>query len=73
MDIFVISQFLFFFGFLIMVINETPVVLRHVFKPAMDFRKKMESRFGDKWHYWHKIIDYFWNFFFIFRSFAIYR
>ncbi len=63
MDIFVISQFLFFFGFLIMVINETPVVLRHVFKPAMDFRKKMESRFGDKWHYWHKIIDYFWNFF----------
>ena len=63
MDIFIISQFLFFFGFLIMVINETPVVLRHVFKPAMDFRKKMESRFGDKWHYWHKIIDYFWNFF----------
>jgi hypothetical protein len=41
-----------------MVINQTPVVLRHVFKPAMDFRKEMEARFGDKWHYWHKIIDY---------------
>ncbi len=46
-----------------MVINETPVVLRHVYKPAMNFRKKMESKFGKKWHEWHKIIDYIWNFF----------
>ena len=65
MDILLISQFLFFLGFIVMVINETPVVLRHVFKPAMDFRKEMEARFGDKWRYWHKIIDYIWNLLFI--------
>ena len=63
MDINSISQILFYFGFIIMVINETPVVLRHVFRPAMNFRKNMEVKYGKKWHNWHKKIDYIWNIF----------
>ena len=63
MNINIISQILFYFGYLLMIINETPVVIRHIYKPAMDFRKRMELKYGNRWHYWHKIIDYVWNFF----------
>ena len=62
MNINLISQFLFFSGFFVMILNETPVVLRHVYRPAMAFREKMEIKYGKKWHEWHKKIDYIWNF-----------
>ena len=62
MNINLISQFLFFSGFFVMILNETPVVLRHVYRPAMTFREKMEIKYGKKWHEWHKKIDYIWNF-----------
>ena len=63
MNINTISQILFYFGYFVMIINETPVVIRHIYKPALDFRKRMEFKYGDRWHYWHKVIDYVWNFF----------
>ena len=44
-----------------MLVNETPVVLRHVYTPAMQFRHYVENRFGSDWHKWHLWIDYLWN------------
>ena len=44
-----------------MLVNETPVVLRHVYSPAMQFRQYVENRFGPDWHKWHLWIDYLWN------------
>lgn len=61
MSLSAIAQYLFFSGFLIMFFNETPVVLRHVYKPAINFRHKMELKYGKKWHTWHSYVDYIWN------------
>jgi hypothetical protein len=55
------SEPMFWSGFCIMVLNETPVVLRHVWRPMMQFRIKMEQVFGTAWHKWHGWIDYLWN------------
>ena len=57
----ILSEPLFWAGYLIMLVNETPVVLRHVYSPAMQFRHYVENRFGPDWHKWHRWIDYLWN------------
>ena len=46
MSLSAIAQYLFFSGFLVMLSHETPVVLRHVYKPAINFRHKMELKYG---------------------------
>ena len=57
----ILSEPLFWAGYFIMLVNETPVVLRHVYPPAMQFRHYVEKRFGSDWHKWHLWIDYLWN------------
>ena len=57
----ILSEPVFWTGYFIMVVNETPVVLRHVYQPAMKFRHFVEKRFGSDWHKWHLWIDYAWN------------
>tara|TARA_Y200000002_G_scaffold374744_1_gene375945 strand:+ start:640 stop:987 length:348 start_codon:yes stop_codon:yes gene_type:complete len=57
----ILAEPVFWTGYFIMVVNETPVVLRHVFPPAMKFRRYVEKRFGSDWHKWHLWIDYLWN------------
>ena len=44
-----------------MLVNETPVVVRHVYQPAMQFCHYVENRFGSDWHKWHLWIGYQWN------------
>lgn len=57
----ILSEPIFWAGYFIMLVNETPVVLRHVYHPAMKFRHYVENRFGSDWHKWHLWIDYLWN------------
>ena len=57
----ILSESAFWAGYFIMVVNETPVILRHVYLPAIKFRHYVEKRFGSNWHKWHLWIDYLWN------------
>ena len=51
---------IFWIGFFIMFFNEGFVMMRHVSPWFAKKRNQLIEQFGDKWQYFHGILDYLW-------------
>ena len=51
---------IFWIGFVIMVLNEGFVIMRHQSPLFARWRKALIKQFGDNWKKFHSIMDYVW-------------
>ena len=53
---------IFYFGFVLMIINEGFVILRHVIPYFAEKRQQLIDLYGVRWHYTHSLLDTLWIF-----------
>ena len=51
---------IFYFGFILMVLNEGFVILRHVIPYFAEKRQQLINRYGVRWQYTHSLLDTLW-------------
>ena len=51
---------IFYFGFILMVLNEGFVILRHAIPYVAEKRQQLINRYGVRWQYTHSLLDTLW-------------
>lgn len=51
---------IFYFGFLLMVLNQGFVILRHVIPYVAHRRQQLINRYGSRWQHTHSLLDTLW-------------
>jgi hypothetical protein len=51
---------IFYFGFILMVLNEGFVILRHAIPYLAEKRQQLINRYGVRWQYTHSLLDTLW-------------
>ena len=54
------TTLIFIIGFLVMVLNEGFVILRHVSRSMAQARQKLIKKYGKKWNVFHSTMDIIW-------------